>query len=107
MGEWFEGVRKWEEVLRSQEAELWSVMEIGTAVSESFLSPANWGEADDGAVFDNHRVLHGRSSFTGERRLCGGYIAGDDYRSRLRGLELQFGTKVETRRGEGVWEGYL
>ena len=42
------------------------------------------------AVFDNFRVLHGRSSFTGERRLCGAYVAADDYRSRLRGLEKQF-----------------
>ena len=25
------------------------------------------------AVFDNWRVLHGRSAFTGERRMCGGY----------------------------------
>ena len=25
------------------------------------------------AVFDNWRVLHGRSAFTGKRRMCGGY----------------------------------
>lgn len=24
-------------------------------------------------VFDNWRVLHGRSAFTGVRRICGGY----------------------------------
>jgi trimethyllysine dioxygenase len=24
-------------------------------------------------VFDNWRALHGRSSFTGKRRMCGGY----------------------------------
>ena len=24
-------------------------------------------------VFDNWRVLHGRSSFKGKRRICGGY----------------------------------
>lgn len=24
-------------------------------------------------VFDNWRMLHGRSEFTGKRRLCGGY----------------------------------
>lgn len=44
-----------------------------------------------GAVFDNLRVLHGRSSYTGTRRLCGAYVNGDDYRSRLRGLQKQFG----------------
>lgn len=48
-------------------------------------------------VFDNTRVLHGRSSFVGERRLCGAYIAGDDYRSRLIGLEKQFGEKDSNR----------
>lgn len=24
-------------------------------------------------MFDNWRVLHGRSAFTGKRRMCGGY----------------------------------
>ena len=28
---------------------------------------------DDKVVFDNWRVLHGRSAFTGKRRICGGY----------------------------------
>lgn len=45
----------------------------------------------DLAVFDNHRVLHGRSSFTGQRRLCGAYVNHDDYRSRYVGLRKQFG----------------
>lgn len=49
------------------------------------------------AVFDNHRVLHGRSSFTGERRLCGAYVNHDDFRSRLAGLEKQFGEKGTDR----------
>ena len=51
-------------------------------------------------VFDNWRILHGRSSFTGNRRMCGGYskppfffygvgpnqiclVNRDDYMSRL------------------------
>ncbi|KAK1760888.1 hypothetical protein QBC47DRAFT_368488 [Echria macrotheca] len=37
-------------------------------------------------VFDNYRVLHGRTAFTGIRRICGGYIARDDYISRWRTL---------------------
>ncbi len=37
-------------------------------------------------LFDNQRVLHGRTAFTGHRRLIGCYLHGDDYRSRLRGL---------------------
>jgi trimethyllysine dioxygenase len=34
-------------------------------------------------IVDNWRVLHGRSSFTGKRRLCGAYLNWDDYRSRI------------------------
>ncbi|KAI1639674.1 hypothetical protein F4809DRAFT_70081 [Biscogniauxia mediterranea] len=35
-------------------------------------------------IFDNWRVLHGRSAFTGVRRMCGGYINRDDFISRWR-----------------------
>ncbi|KAF1813082.1 Trimethyllysine dioxygenase, partial [Eremomyces bilateralis CBS 781.70] len=35
-------------------------------------------------IFDNWRVLHGRSNFTGKRRLCGGYINHDDFISRFK-----------------------
>ncbi|KAI5475421.1 trimethyllysine dioxygenase, partial [Pseudohyphozyma bogoriensis] len=59
MEEWYEGVRVWEAILRSEEAAMWTVMRRGTAV-----------------IFDNHRVLHGRSSFTGQRRLCGAMTPG-------------------------------
>lgn len=103
MEEWFEAVRAWEAILRSEEMALWSKMEVGTAV-----------------IFDNHRVLHGRSGFRGQRRLCGAYINHDDYRSRLRGLEKQFGSpQIERERilenefgviltGEkGRWEGWV
>ncbi|TNY17187.1 mitochondrial protein [Rhodotorula diobovata] len=86
MDEWYEALRTWEGILRSEEAQLWSQMEVGTAV-----------------IFDNLRVLHGRSAFTGERRLCGAYVNGDDYRSRLRGLEKQFvGGDPRRRALEGV-----
>ena len=30
-------------------------------------------------VFDNWRIPHGRSAFTGKRRLYGAYISGDDF----------------------------
>lgn len=42
------------------------------------------------SVFDNHRVLHGRSAFTGNRRLCGAYVQHDDYRSRLAVLRKRY-----------------
>ena len=35
-------------------------------------------------MFNNWRVLHGRSAFTGSRRLIGCYIGMDDFKSRLR-----------------------
>ena len=43
----------------------------------------------------------------GERRLCGAYIAGDDYRSRLEGLRKQFGSgKRVEERADDVWAEY-
>lgn len=103
MEEWFEAVRVWEEILRSEEATLWSVMESGTAVSGLSSSAKETSVNTDTEiqiVFDNLRVLHGRSAFVGERRLCGAYIAGDDYRSRLMGLTKQFGGKDIAREEE-------
>jgi trimethyllysine dioxygenase len=35
-------------------------------------------------LFDNWRVLHGRTAYTGHRHLCGAYINHEDYESRLR-----------------------
>jgi trimethyllysine dioxygenase len=35
-------------------------------------------------LFDNWRVLHGRFAFTGQRRLCGGYVNREDIESRVR-----------------------
>ena len=37
-------------------------------------------------LVDNWRVLHGRTAFTGERRVCGGYLNREDVQSRLRCL---------------------
>lgn len=47
-------------------------------------------------------MLHGRSGFKGERRLCGAYVNHDDYRSRLVGLEKQFGGAAEAERERRV-----
>ena len=41
-------------------------------------------------VVNNHRVLHGRSAFTGKRRMCGAYIGVDEYRSKLAVLTEKF-----------------
>ena len=37
-------------------------------------------------LFDNWRVLHGRSAYSGVRRMCGGYLNREDVESRLRQL---------------------
>lgn len=54
--QWYAAAAKWEQILRSKELEYWYQLRPGTTV-----------------IFDNHRVLHGRSAFTGLRRICGGY----------------------------------
>ena len=35
-------------------------------------------------VINNHRVLHGRTGFTGFRNLVGCYVGKDDWESHLR-----------------------
>jgi trimethyllysine dioxygenase len=46
-------------------------------------------------VIDNWRVMHGRSAFTGERRMCGAYIGADDWRSKRASCREE---------GEGIWD---
>lgn len=38
----------------------------------------------DAVLFDNWRVLHGRTAYTGHRHLCGAYLNREDFESRLR-----------------------
>ncbi|KAJ5582141.1 hypothetical protein N7535_000761 [Penicillium sp. DV-2018c] len=66
---WYEAARHYDQILRSRE--IWSKLEPGSAL-----------------IFDNWRMLHGRSQFTGKRRMCGGYVNNDDYISRLRLLSF-------------------
>lgn len=80
----YDALRKWNEILTNPEGEYWVQLKPGTAM-----------------VFDNHRVLHGRSAFVGNRRLCGAYVNHDDYRSRLAVLRSQFS---ENRTSRGVWD---
>ncbi|CAE6506630.1 unnamed protein product [Rhizoctonia solani] len=67
--DWYDALRSWNRCLTSSDAELWVRLTAGTAV-----------------VVDNHRVLHGRSAFTGKRRMCGAYVGADEWKSRLRVL---------------------
>ncbi|KAK1243751.1 hypothetical protein MKX08_001889 [Trichoderma sp. CBMAI-0020] len=62
---WYQAARKWNEILKSKESEFWFQLEPGRVL-----------------IFDNWRVLHGRSAFEGLRRICGAYINRDDFISR-------------------------
>ena len=62
----YEAIRRWDEILRRKDSEYWFQLVPGRAV-----------------IFDNWRVLHGRNSFVGERRLCGAYISRDAFKSRF------------------------
>jgi trimethyllysine dioxygenase len=67
-------------------------MEAFYAALRAFEAVANdhrlqWRRANppgDAMLFDNWRVLHGRTSYTGHRHLCGAYVNREDYESRLR-----------------------
>jgi len=88
----YEAIRTWNRLLKSADSEYWVQLSPGTAV-----------------VVDNHRVLHGRSSFDGKRRMCGAYIGLDEYRSKLAILKERFDpdhVTVETRdpsSGTSLW----
>jgi trimethyllysine dioxygenase len=53
---WYEAARKFDEILKRDNMKYWAQLKPGRPL-----------------IFDNWRVLHGRSAFTGKRRMCGGY----------------------------------
>ncbi|KAJ4382279.1 hypothetical protein N0V86_002612 [Didymella sp. IMI 355093] len=64
---WYDAARKFDALLKKKENEYWEQLVPGRVL-----------------VFDNWRVLHGRSAFTGKRRICGGYVNRDDWMSRFK-----------------------
>ena len=89
----YDAMRAWDSLLTSQDTEYWVQLSPGTAVGMRCapLSTNEVGRANLASVaVDNHRVLHGRSSFTGTRHMCGAYIGGDEFRSRLAVLRERF-----------------
>ncbi|EUC43924.1 hypothetical protein COCMIDRAFT_38194 [Bipolaris oryzae ATCC 44560] len=64
---WYDAARKFDALLKKKENEYWEQLKPGRVL-----------------IFDNWRVLHGRSSFTGKRRICGAYINRDDWISKFK-----------------------
>ncbi|KAK7032882.1 hypothetical protein R3P38DRAFT_2919481 [Favolaschia claudopus] len=83
--EWYNAIRIWHKLLTSADSEYWVQLGPGTAV-----------------IVDNHRILHGRSAFTGKRRMCGAYIGVDEYRSKLAVLREKFSSDNEVA-DRSVW----
>ena len=73
MLQWYAAAKLWDEILRSREFEIEFAMTPGMPV-----------------IFDNWRMLHGRRSVMvgGRRRVCGGYIAMDDFKAKGRSLGM-------------------
>lgn len=80
------------DTLRLPDAEMKLIYEGITAVDQMFNAPANqwrYGLAEgEMLVFDNWRVLHGRKSFIGHRRMAGAYVNREDFESKLRELRI-------------------
>ena len=53
-------------------------------------------EPGEAMLFDNWRVMHGRASYSGGRKLCGAYLNHEDFESKIR--LLQSTTKASTVR---------
>lgn len=64
--EFYRSLRAWMGIVKDKRNEMWVKLVPGQVV-----------------VVDNWRVFHGRASFTGLRRMCGGYIGRDDWKGRL------------------------
>jgi trimethyllysine dioxygenase len=73
VGQWYDAARKWNEILKRKDSEFWFQLEPGTVLSTYTQSEWRRGPSNGSIVFDNWRVLHGRSAFSGIRRICGGY----------------------------------
>ncbi|THY35407.1 Trimethyllysine dioxygenase [Aureobasidium pullulans] len=64
---WYEAARKFNGILNDPQNQYWTQLEPGMPL-----------------IFDNWRVLHGRSVFSGKRRMAGGYINRDDFISKYK-----------------------
>jgi len=132
----YEAMRTWNQLISSQDSEYWVQLSPGTVICARFFSPPPSPLFSSGlvpltgypsiyffyqlsqkwqvalltlpcAAIDNHRVLHGRSAFTGMRRMCGAYIGVDEFRSRLAVLRERFASQASDKTAEtaerSVW----
>jgi trimethyllysine dioxygenase len=66
--------RKFNRILNDPQNQYWTQLEPGMPLSKCGRVDEHGGLTNSGrTVFDNWRVLHGRSVFTGKRRMAGGY----------------------------------
>ncbi|ANZ74464.1 BA75_01411T0 [Komagataella pastoris] len=76
----YAAIKKWNDIIESKDNEFFYQLKPGQCL-----------------IFDNWRVFHSRrTSFTGERRMCGAYINHDDYVSRVKLLNLHRDDLLET-----------
>lgn len=71
--DWYAAAEHWNSILKRREMEYWAQLEPGKPLSMLKSRFALSRAKSLCSVFDNWRVLHGRSAFTGKRRMCGGY----------------------------------
>lgn len=67
---WYDAAREFDALVKQKENEYWEQLQPGRVL-----------------IFDNWRVLHGRSAFQGKRRICGGYVNRDDWISKYKMLK--------------------
>jgi trimethyllysine dioxygenase len=69
---WYSAARHYNKILQSKEIK--QTLQPGSALSEyRVIIFMYFLLTDIVLVFDNWRMLHGRTEFTGKRRMCGGY----------------------------------
>lgn len=78
----YRAARKWVEILQRPESEYWVQLRPGRTLSKSCSSKHHASTMQAlptnqlmhlVSAFDNWRILHGRSAFTGQREMCGAY----------------------------------
>lgn len=73
--QWYEAAQCYDDILNERRRRIQTQLQPGTALSKYRIATVyllNY-ELIPFLVFDNWRMMHGRTEFTGKRRMCGGY----------------------------------